>query len=73
MKMQRKVALIGEIYVRHDEFSRMDLIERLAEKNIVVKVAPIGEYIYYSNYLALRNDGHRKPKSERTCETQNKK
>ena len=56
-----KVALIGEIYVRHDEFSRMDLIERLAEKNIVVKVAPIGEYIYYSNYLALRNDGHRKP------------
>jgi predicted nucleotide-binding protein (sugar kinase/HSP70/actin superfamily) len=55
-----KVALIGEIYVRHDEFSRMDLIERLAEKNIVVKVAPIGEYIYYSNYLALRNDGHRK-------------
>lgn len=56
-----KVALIGEIYVRHDEFSRMDLIERLAEKNIVVKVAPIGEYIYYSNYLAVRNDGHRKP------------
>jgi len=57
-----KVALIGEIYVRHDEFSRMDLIERLAEKDIVVKVAPIGEYIYYSNYLALRIDGHRKPK-----------
>ncbi len=56
-----KVALIGEIYVRHDEFSRMDLIERLAEKNIVVKVAPIGEYVYYSNYLAMRSDGHRKP------------
>ncbi len=56
-----KVALIGEIYVRNDEFSRMDLIERLAKKNIVVKVAPISEYIYYSNYLALRNDGHRKP------------
>ena len=56
-----KVALIGEIYVRQDEFSRMDLIERLAEKNIIVKVAPISEYIYYSNYLALRTDGHRKP------------
>jgi predicted nucleotide-binding protein (sugar kinase/HSP70/actin superfamily) len=39
----------------------MDLIERLAEKNIVVRIAPISEYIYYSNYLALRNDGHRKP------------
>lgn len=56
-----KVALIGEIYVRHDEFSRMDLVERLAANNIVVRVAPISEYIYYSNYLAIRNDGHRKP------------
>ena len=56
-----KVALIGEIYVRNDEFSRMDLIERLAEKNIIAKVAPISEYIYYSSFLAMRNDGHRKP------------
>lgn len=56
-----KVALIGEIYVRNDEFSRMDLMERLAEKDIIVKVAPISEYIYYSNYLALRPDGHRIP------------
>ncbi|NWF89726.1 MAG: activase [Ignavibacteriaceae bacterium] len=56
-----KVALIGEIYVRQDEFSRMDLIERLAEKDIVVKVAPISEYIYYSNFMAMRSDGHRTP------------
>jgi predicted CoA-substrate-specific enzyme activase len=56
-----KVALIGEIYVRNDEFSRMDLVERLAEKNIIAKVAPISEYIYYSSFLAMRNDGHRKP------------
>lgn len=56
-----KVALIGEIYVRHDEFSRIDLIERLSEKNIITKVAPISEYIYYSTYLAMRADGHRKP------------
>lgn len=56
-----KVALIGEIYVRHDEFSRIDLINRLAEKDIIVKVAPISEYIYYSTYLAMRPDGHRKP------------
>jgi len=46
-----KVALVGEIFVRHDEFSRKDLIERLAERNIVVKVAPIGEYVYYSNFM----------------------
>ncbi len=56
-----KVAIIGEIYVRQDEFSRMDLIQRLAEKNIIAKVAPISEYIYYSNFLALRHDGHRTP------------
>jgi predicted nucleotide-binding protein (sugar kinase/HSP70/actin superfamily) len=52
----KKVALIGEIFVRHDEFSRMDLMERLSEKGFVVKTAPIGEYIYYSNYLASKND-----------------
>jgi predicted CoA-substrate-specific enzyme activase len=52
-----KVVLTGEIYVRQDEFSRMDLIDKLAAKNIVVKVVPIGEYVYYSNYLAIRDKG----------------
>jgi len=52
-----KVALTGEIYVRQDDFSRSDLIDRLSKNNIVVKVAPIGEYVYYSNYLAKRDDG----------------
>ncbi|MBZ0199946.1 MAG: acyl-CoA dehydratase activase, partial [Ignavibacteriaceae bacterium] len=49
-----KVALVGEIFVRHDEFSRKDLIERLAERNIIVSVAPIGEYVYYSNYIVKK-------------------
>ena len=52
----KKVALVGEIFVRHDEFSRMDLIERLSEKGFVVKTAPIGEYVYYSNYLADKKE-----------------
>lgn len=51
----KKIALVGEIFVRHDEFSRIDLIERLAEKGFVVKTAPICEYVYYSNYLAKIN------------------
>ncbi len=50
-----KVALTGEIFVRNDEFSRIDLMERLAEKEIVTLTAPIGEYVYYSNYLAKRH------------------
>lgn len=50
-----KVVLTGEIFVRNDEFSRQELISRLLENNILVKVAPIGEYIFYSSYL-MRKD-----------------
>ena len=51
----KKIVLIGEIFVRHDEYSRIDLIERLSEKGFVVNTAPIGEYVYYSNHLAKLN------------------
>ena len=51
----KKIALIGEMYVRNDEFSRMDLMKRLADKEFVVKVAPLGEFIYYTNYLASKD------------------
>jgi len=51
----KKIMLVGEIFVRHDEFSRIDLIERLSEKGFVAHTAPIGEYVYYSNYLAKIN------------------
>ena len=46
------VSLIGEAYVRREEFSRLDLMEVLAEKDFVVRVAPVAEYIYYCNFLA---------------------
>jgi len=49
----KKISLIGEAYVRREEFSRVDLIETLADNGFVVKVAPIAEFIYYVNYLAL--------------------
>ncbi len=52
----KKVSVIGEIFVRHDEFSKIDLINRLAEKDFVVTVAPISEYVYYSNYLENKNN-----------------
>jgi len=45
------ISLIGEIYVRREEFSRFDLIKLLTEKEFVIKTAPVSEYIYYSNYL----------------------
>lgn len=46
-----KAALIGEIYVRRDGFSRQYLIERLAQKGILVKTSPIAEWIYYCDYI----------------------
>lgn len=45
------VSLIGEIYVRREEFSRGDLVKTLINNSFVVRTAPITEYIYYSNYL----------------------
>jgi predicted nucleotide-binding protein (sugar kinase/HSP70/actin superfamily) len=46
-----KVAVIGEIFVRNDEFSRVDLMENLYERKLIPKVSPITEYVHYSNYL----------------------
>jgi predicted CoA-substrate-specific enzyme activase len=53
--MASKVALIGEIYVRRDNFSRQYIVERLADRDIIVKTAPIAEWIYYIDYLVKKN------------------
>ncbi|MGE5329668.1 MAG: acyl-CoA dehydratase activase [Deltaproteobacteria bacterium] len=53
--MAKKVAIVGEIYVRRDSFSRQHLVEKLAEKGIVTTVASVIEWIYYVDYL-VKND-----------------
>jgi predicted nucleotide-binding protein (sugar kinase/HSP70/actin superfamily) len=53
-KEANKIALVGEVYVRHDQMSRQNLIERLANRNIVVRTAPVTEFFSYVNYV-LRN------------------
>ncbi len=45
-----KVALVGEIFVRNEDFSRRELVQKLLEHNIVIKTSPAGEYIFYANY-----------------------
>lgn len=45
------ISLIGEIYVRREQFSRGELVKTLVERGFVVRTAPISEYVYYSNYL----------------------
>ncbi len=45
------ISLIGEIYVRREEFSRGELVQSLIANGFVIRTAPISEYVYYSNYL----------------------
>lgn len=45
------ISLIGEIYVRREEFSRKNLVDYLEDHGFVVRVAPVAEYMCYSNYV----------------------
>jgi predicted nucleotide-binding protein (sugar kinase/HSP70/actin superfamily) len=45
-----RIALVGEIFVRRDGFSRQYLVESLAEKGILVRTAPITEWLHYTDY-----------------------
>ncbi|HKZ15997.1 MAG TPA: acyl-CoA dehydratase activase-related protein, partial [Geobacteraceae bacterium] len=45
-----RISLIGEIYVRRDDFSRQNIIEKLADHGVVVRTAPIAEWLYYTDY-----------------------
>lgn len=48
------VSLIGEIYVRNEEFSRKGITDYLENRGFMVKVAPVSEFICYSNYVINR-------------------
>jgi predicted CoA-substrate-specific enzyme activase len=56
------VALTGEIYVRCDPGSNDYLIERLEERGLRVKLAPVHEFIEYADWCKWRYlcDGRRK-------------
>jgi len=51
LEKAKRIALVGEVFVRREEFSRVDLIKQLSEKGFLVVPAPVGEYFYYCNYL----------------------
>lgn len=46
-----KVLIVGEIYVRRDDFAVDDLVELFSEKGIIAKVAGIGEWIHYLDFV----------------------
>ncbi|MFW9951194.1 MAG: hypothetical protein ACFFKA_13830, partial [Candidatus Thorarchaeota archaeon] len=54
-KNTKTISLIGEIYVRREEFSRNELIKTLIQNGFIIKTAPITEYVYYTNYLQKQN------------------
>lgn len=45
------IALIGEIYVRRDGFSRQFLVDKLSRKGFWVRVAPVAEWIHYCDFI----------------------
>jgi len=47
----RKVIVIGEIYVRRDNFSVHELSEKLISKGIFPKVTGITEWFYYTDFV----------------------
>lgn len=53
------VSLLGEIFVRHEEFSRKNIVSYLEEHGFMAKVAPVSEYLYYSNYIINRGLGEK--------------
>ncbi|MDI6725666.1 MAG: acyl-CoA dehydratase activase-related protein, partial [Smithellaceae bacterium] len=55
------VLLTGEIFVRHDGLARQYLVEKLAAAGFVTKVASIGEWIYYTDWLIQKGINSRLP------------
>ena len=45
------VSLIGEIFVRRDEFCRQTIVNYLEDRGFTVRVAPISEFLCYSNFI----------------------
>ena len=51
LSQAKSVALMGEIFVRRDDFCCNPIIERLAKKGFVLRTAPVLEWLNYVDYL----------------------
>ncbi|WP_031482921.1 acyl-CoA dehydratase activase [Maridesulfovibrio frigidus] len=45
------ISILGEIYVRHDPLARRSLPERLSKEGFIVRVAPVLEWMKYTDWL----------------------
>ncbi len=46
-----RVLIVGEIYVRRDDFAVDEIVQNLSQKGIIGKVTGITEWIYYCDFL----------------------
>ncbi|MFN3740297.1 MAG: acyl-CoA dehydratase activase [Thermodesulfovibrionales bacterium] len=57
------VGIIGEIFVRSHRFSNEDLVRKIEALGGYVWLAPVEEWIYYVNYMALKKAWIKKERS----------
>jgi len=50
LREARVISLLGEIFVRRDYFAAQDLLERLEKREIIVKRAPLFEWLEYCDW-----------------------
>ncbi len=51
MEETAKILIVGEIYVRRDDFAVDELVRIMSRKGIIAKVSGITEWIYYTDYV----------------------
>lgn len=54
----KKVLVVGEIFVRRDEYSVSTLVDHLTEWGILVKISGLSEWIHYLDYMRRFNLRH---------------
>jgi len=50
MKDTPKVLVVGEIYVRRDDFAVDELVQHFCRNGIIPKISSVSEWIYYCDY-----------------------
>ncbi|MBI5683014.1 MAG: CoA activase, partial [Deltaproteobacteria bacterium] len=53
------IGVVGEIYVRSNRFSNNNLVKQLESLGAEVRMPPIAEWIYYTNYCAKKRNRER--------------
>ncbi|MCL2025299.1 MAG: acyl-CoA dehydratase activase-related protein, partial [Leptospirales bacterium] len=51
VKDTAKVLIVGEIFVRRDDFSVDELIRILSKRGIIGKISGVGEWVYYCDFV----------------------